>query len=138
MGRSALLAVVVQVACHAGACGGEAAAKRPVAARFAHEIEPNELPRDESGQPTVMDHAIRVEPGEFLIIRHGKRLVALRVLRHTKHSTASGKTVAGAVVEYFLSADGKLAGVARHEAKVAEDYEDQRFLYVHIPGLRLE
>jgi len=113
-------------------------AKAPVPARFAHELDPDELPKDKSGQATVMDHAIKIEPGKFLLVRQDRRLIALRVLRRTKHKTASGKTVAGAVIEYFVSADGDLTRGARHEAKVAEDYEDQRFLYIHIPKLRLE
>jgi len=110
----------------------------PPAARFSSEMYPSKLPKYDEDQPAVVDHAIHAELGKFLLVRHGRRLVALRVLKHLQHTTASGKGVTGAMVEYYLSTSGNFADRQRSEVEVAEDYEDQKFLYVHIPGLVME
>jgi hypothetical protein len=107
------------------------------AARFSSEIEPSNLPKYDEEHPAVVDHAIRAELGKFLLVHHGGRLVALRVLKHIRHTTASGKTVPGAIVEYYLSTTGDFAKRKRSEVKVANDYDDQKFLNVHIPDLVL-
>ncbi len=108
------------------------------AARFASEMDPGKLPKYDEDNPAVVDHAIKAELGKFLLVRHGRRLVALRVLEHVRRATASSKVVAGATVEYYFSASGNFADRQHAEVEVAEDYGNQKLLYVHMPDLVME
>jgi len=108
------------------------------AARFASEMDQGKLPMFNDEFPAVADNALKAELGKFLLVRHGGRLIALRVLKNIQHTAVSGKTVRGSMVEYYLSDTGNFAQRKRSEGKVANDYQEPKLLYVDIPGLVME